>query len=158
MHIIKNGIMRVVMSDAEWKRAQTEPLQGESDTHFKGKSRLRHILQRCGYFAVFEKRYQVSILGNAEPIELRCDVYGITPDRQILLECNGPGGHKTRQAYNKDNSKATLIREQYGIAKSDYITFHFKSLVGRNAWSDKEIVEQMGIDVNTLDHPIRKWV
>lgn len=144
------------MSDADWKRAQTEPLQGESNIHFRGKRRLRDILSRSGYYSVVERWFTVNIIGCEEPIQLRSDVFAITPDRAICAECNGPGGHKTKQASDKDNGKASLIQSQHHIRKEDYFTFSYKHLIGREAWTDKEIAEEMNID--TLDSPNIKWV
>jgi hypothetical protein len=150
--------MRLRMSDADWKRAQTTPLKGESETHYRGKERLRSILRRCGYYSVLEKRFAVNVEGYPVPVELRTDVYGITPDRELIAECDGPGGHRTTRAFERDKSKRTLISEQYHISeKRDYFSFHYKRLIGKSAWTDREIAEEMGI-AEYLDKPKRQWV
>lgn len=144
------------MSDADWQKAQTQPLQGEGD-HFRAKKRIKDVLRRSGFYTELEHRLCCDIIGYDEPVELRIDIYAISPDRVICVEVNGPGGHKTKQASNKDSSKKRLICEQHKVdPELGYFVLWYKDIIGRKAWTDKEIAEEMRID--TLDKPNRKWI
>jgi hypothetical protein len=146
------------MPDEVWKKAQSQPLAGESDLHFKGKDRLRSLLRRSGFYAELEHRFLCVLDGAGETTELehRSDVYGVSPERVICCEVDGPKGHKTTRAFNRDALKQRRIKAVQGNANIEYYTFHYKRIVGAQKWTDQEIVEEMKI--TTLDRPRTKWL
>ena len=133
------------MPDEIWKKAQTQALSGEGEDHFEGKTRLAGIFRRCGFYAELEHRFQCVVDGFDEALELRSDVYAVTPERTLCCEVDGPRGHKTTQAFRRDNLKRLRISETLGGSAIEHFTFHYKRLVGKKAWTDKEIAEEMKI-------------
>lgn len=133
------------MTDAEHAKAQTTPLHGEGPEHFRSKQRLAHILNAHKFDAEFEHRFNCAVLGLQRPLQYRTDVFGISEARQICIEVNGPRGHKTARAFAKDNLKKRRITEGFAISPRDYYTFSSRQIVGKRAWTDKEIEKEMNL-------------
>lgn len=152
------------MSDAKHRRAQYEATD-EGDQHFRAKQRVAAILRRCGFYTEVERRHDISIEGLSDDVELRSDVWGVTPQRTICIEVDGPGYHKSAQSYRRDQAKKREICKKYALnPDEDYKTFSYKVILGFRgkprrveAWTDKEIAEELMIE-ETLDKPKRQWI
>lgn len=131
------------MTDEEHKRAQREPLSGEGPEHWRGKKRIRDIMRDHRYYTEFERRWRVTVTGLEEQIELRSDVYAVSKQRTLCIEIDGPAGHKTSRAYGRDLLKQRRITEASPTNNIDFYAFHYKRLVGRKAWTDQELKEEM---------------
>ena len=113
----------------------------ESPQHLRGKLRLCQIFRDHQFRAECEKRFPCFV----ELGEMRCryqvDVYATRAARRIIVEVDGWQGHKTTQAFIKDQLRIRRIKEEYG---QDIEVYRF-TLRRLSKWSDEEIAQEMGL-------------
>ena len=118
--------------------------KNESPQHKRGKLRLCQILRNHEFRAECEKRFPCFVELGALRCRYQVDVYATRRTRRIIAEIDGWTGHKTTQAYTKDQLRIRRIKEEYG---QDIEVYRF-TLRRLSKWSDKEIAQEMRLPLS----------